>query len=473
MLTYIYSIDTTLNLAIVWEDFLKIIREEVGSRIVETWFKAVTLSHWDASKKTMYIQVPNAFTKQWVSTHYTKLFQYHLGRLLHQEVVHILFIDAFTQPVTKSIIPTSTAIEVTAELPQSSSTTLAIRPTSKNKAPLNNDYLFKNFILGPSNQLAHAAAEAVAASPGTLYNPLFIYGNSGLGKTHLLHAIGNHIKATRKKMVVLYQTADRFVNEFINAIRFDKIGHFEARYKTVDVLLIDDIQFISNKEQTQEAFFHIFNALYDAQKQIIFTSDSFPRDIQGLAERLRSRLEGGMITDIQTPTLETKIAILKKKAELHNEQLSDEVACFIASCALNNIRELEGALIRVLAFSSLTQQPLSIEIAQKVLSKVKEAHTLPISLKKIAHFIAFHYSLNIQDLRSAKRDKDLSLVRHIAMYLMKKMTSSSLAEIATFWRRKNHSTVIHALEKIEKTIRIDPSFLGILADLEHKIVSQS
>jgi chromosomal replication initiator protein len=462
-----------LNLTIVWEDFLKIIREEVGSRIVETWFKAVTLSHWDASKKTMYLQVPNAFIKQWVSTHYTKLFQYHLGRLLHQEIVHILFIDAFTQPLKKDSIAVVTTPEIKSEKESSSTTAIATKPIQKNKAPLNNDYLFKNFILGPSNQLAHAAAEAVAASPGILYNPLFIYGNSGLGKTHLLHAIGNHIKATRKKMIVLYQTADRFVNEFINAIRFDKIGHFEARYKTVDVLLIDDIQFISNKEQTQEAFFHIFNALYDAQKQIIFTSDSFPRDIQGLAERLRSRLEGGMITDIQTPTLETKIAILKKKAELHNEQLSDEVACFIASCALNNIRELEGALIRVLAFASLTQQTLSIEVAQKVLSKVKETRTAPIGLKKIAHCVAFYYSLHLQDLRSAKRDKDLSLVRHIAMYLMKKMTSSSLAEIAAFWRRKNHSTVIHAIEKIEKTALIDQSFFLKIADLEEKIKSES
>ena len=469
-----------MNLTIVWEEFLKIIREEVGSRVVETWFKAVTLSHWDASKKTMHLQVPNAFIKQWVSTHYTKLFQYHLGRLLHQESIHILFIDAFTEPLKKAVIPITPLHELLPETSQNkllvekeSSTTVTTKYSSKNKAPLNNEYLFKNFILGPSNQLAHAAAQAVAESPGTLYNPLFIYGNSGLGKTHLLHAIGNAIKATRKKVVVLYQTADRFVNEFINAIRFDKIALFEARYKTVDVLLIDDIQFISNKEQTQEAFFHIFNALYDARKQIVFTSDSFPRDIQGLAERLRSRLEGGMITDIQTPTLETKIAILKKKAELHNEQLSDEVACFIASCALNNIRELEGALIRVLAFSSLTQQPLSLEIAQKVLSKVKETRNVPVSLKKIAHVITLHYSLHIQDLRSAKRDKDLSLVRHITMYLMKKITSSSLAELATFLRRKNHSTVIHALEKIEKTALTDPSFLLTLTELEEKINSQS
>jgi len=460
-----------LNLAIVWEEFLKIIKEEVGSRIVETWFKAVTLSHWDTSKKIIYLEVPNAFTKQWVASHYTHLFQTHLGRLLHQESPAIVFVDVFSYPAKPLVVGVPVTLQDEQENKQESvAGPLATQQSAaKNKAPLNAEYLFENFVLGPSNELAHAAAQAVAAHPGVLYNPLFIYGNSGLGKTHLLHAIGNRIKATRKKITIMYQTADRFVHEFINAIRFDKIHFFEAKYKNIDVLLIDDIQFISNKEQTQEAFFHIFNALYDAQKQIVFTSDSFPRDIQGLAERLRSRLEGGMITDIQTPTLETKIAIVKKKAESHNQQLPDDVAYSIASCALHNIRELEGALIRVLAFASLTKQPITIAMIEKVLVKVKESKTMPVDLKHIAQSVASYYSVTIQDLRSIKRNKDLSLIRHIAMYLMKKMTPVSLTEIASFWRRKDHSTVIHAVDKIEKNIQKNNDFLLTLAEIERRI----
>lgn len=453
-----------MNLPVVWEEFLKIIKEEVGSRVVETWFKAVTLSHWDASKKTIYLQVPNAFTKQWVSSHYTPLFRLHLGRLLHQENPYIVFVDAFPEQFKKGIQEQ--------KQPYIAATALPSQAAPKNKTPLNVDYLFENFILGPSNRLAHAAAHAVATNPGTLYNPLFIYGNSGLGKTHLLHAIGNYIKATRKKTTIVYQTADRFVHEFIHAIRFDRINLFETKYKSVDVLLIDDIQFISNKEQTQEAFFHIFNALYDAQKQIVFTSDSFPRDIQGLAERLRSRLEGGMITDIQTPSLETKIAILKKKADLHKEILSDEAANSIASCSFNNIRELEGALIRVLAFASLTQQPVSVSLIEKVLAKVKEPVHTQVGLRQVAQSVANYYDVTIQDLRSTKRNKDLSFIRHIAMYLMKKMTRVSLHEIATFLRRKDHSTVIHAIERIEKIVQDNQSLVIALSEIKKRITLQ-
>jgi chromosomal replication initiator protein len=272
--------------------------------------------------------------------------------------------------------------------------------------------------------------------------------------------------------VILYQTADRFVNEFITAIRFDKIALFEARYKDVDLLLIDDIQFISKKEQTQEAFFHIFNTLYDAHKQIVFTSDSFPRDIQGLADRLRSRLEGGMVTDIQTPTLETKIAILKKKAEMNNHQLSDEVACYIASCALHNVRELEGALIRVIAFASLVKQPVSLELAQKVLKRVQLVKKEMRSLKDVAATVADYYDVKLADLRSIKRNQDLVLARHVAMYLMKKSTTASLTEIALFWHRKDHSTVIHALSKMEKKMLEEIELRLALVDLEKKLATE-
>ncbi len=469
-----------MNLTIIWEEFLTIIKEEVGSRVVETWFKAVALSHWDASKKIIYLQAPNAFIKQWISQHYLALLQTHLGRLFHEPRPTIIFVDAFTQsssapslinkaPVVENFSVPQLATAVT----EKEESRVLVRSPQKTKSVLNPHYVFDNFILGPSNQLAHSAAQAVANYPGTLYNPLFIYGNSGLGKTHLLHAIGNQVKSIKKKAVVLYQTADRFVNEFITAIRFDKIPLFEARYKEVDLLLIDDIQFISKKEQTQEAFFHIFNTLYDAHKQIVFTSDSFPRDIQGLAERLRTRLEGGMITDIQTPTLETKMAILKQKAESHGQELTDDVCYYIASCALYNVRELEGALIRVLAFASLTQQPITLEAAQKVLIRVQEAKKTPKSLKDIAALVAQFYAIKVADLRSIKRNQDLVLARHVAMYLMKKNTSASLIDIALFWHRKDHSTVIHALNKMEKKILEDTDFRLLVVDLEKRLFSES
>ncbi|MFA6066007.1 MAG: chromosomal replication initiator protein DnaA [Candidatus Babeliaceae bacterium] len=462
---------------IIWQEFLKIVREEAGSRVVETWFKAVSLLKWDEHKKTVYLIAPNNYVQQWIKNHYLELIKKHLGRLLNENTITIVFTEslqpaimspASEQPETLIYKP---AQSLMVKQPYSSNThTTSLKTIKPRSLSINSIYLFDTFIVGPNNTLAFSAAHAVAEKPGKLYNPLFIYGASGLGKTHLLHAIGNHIQKSFKKINILYQSADRFVHEFINAIRFDKINHFEAKYKDLDLLLVDDIQFISNKEQTQEAFFHIFNMLHQAQKQIVFTSDTLPCDIAGLAERMKSRLEGGLIADIQIPQYETKIAILKQKAEKNNECLSDEVAHYIATYPFYNIRELEGALIRISAYASLTHQPITKDLAHKVLIK-KQDDKKSIDLQKIMHHIARHFNYTQQELKSAKRNKDLVMARHIAMYFMKKLTHHSLKEISAFLDRSDHSTVIHAFDKIESCRQVDNNLCQTLTQIEKEIVT--
>jgi chromosomal replication initiator protein len=333
-------------------------------------------------------------------------------------------------------------------------------------------FRFDTFVSGPSNTLAFSAAQAVSEHIGSLYNPLFIYGCSGLGKTHLLHAIGNRLKQAGSRAKIVYQSADQFVNEFISAIRKNKVAEFEQGYRMVDVLLMDDVQFISKKEQTQEAFFRVFNLLHQAGKQIVFTADSLPCDIVGLAERVRSRLEGGLIADIQVPSLETKIAILQKKAEMQNYVLEDDVAYFIASFPCSSVRELEGLLIRVVAFAALMKQPLTVGIAGKALSQLKDTRKeCATGLAGIARFVAKQFNYTVRDFRSAKRNKDLVIARHVAMYLMKQRTSFSLRDIGLFFERKDHTTVINAIHNIENRQKKDMDFAQELARIEEAFVS--
>ncbi|MCX5922054.1 MAG: chromosomal replication initiator protein DnaA [Candidatus Dependentiae bacterium] len=466
-------------LAGIWDEFLTIAREEAGSRIVETWFKAVSLSKWDAIQKIIYLKAPNPFVKDWIRNNYTNLMQLHLGRLLNIDSLKVVFIDGLEvarEPVTVTYQsqPASGTFLAATTVPavqKRSSTALKVQG-SKNASHINSSYVFSNFIVGPSNSLAYAAAHAVTENPGRLYNPLFIYGGSGLGKTHLLHAIGNEIKVSNKNAAVLYQTADRFVNEFISAIRFDKMYKFQAKYKDIDVLLIDDVQFISNKEQTQEAFFHIFNALYDAKKQIVFSSDTFPQNIQGLAERLRSRLACGLVTDMYMPSLETKVAILKKKAEQSDGTVSDEIAHFIASRVISNIRELEGALVRVMAFASLTKQPVTLELANRVLNKsLPEDYKKPmLDFNGIVKRLNAYYPYSLADLQAKGRNKELAFVRQIAMFFMKKLTDKSLRDIGIYLGGRDHSTVMHAIDKVEKLVASDEAFAQKLQRIEQDII---
>ncbi|HZF13454.1 MAG TPA: chromosomal replication initiator protein DnaA [Thermoanaerobaculia bacterium] len=330
----------------------------------------------------------------------------------------------------------------------------------------NSRYLFANFVVGKSNEFAHAAAWAVAQSPSQSYNPLFLYGGVGLGKTHLLHAIGSHIQSRHPELRIVYLAAEQFVNELINSIRFDRMPAFRERYRTIDVLLIDDIQFLANKERTQEEFFHTFNTLYTSQKQIILSSDSSPRNIPTLEERLRSRFEWGLIADIQPPEHETKVAILRRKADLENQPLPDDVAHFIARQARSNIRELEGLLNRVFAFASLAGKPLSRELAEETLKDIlPDAGRRPDG-SEITKMVARHYGLKVSEIKSKNNSKQIAFPRQVAMYLLKKLTPLSYPEIGKQFNDKHHSTVMYSVDKIEQLRAGDADLDRVLKNLE-------
>jgi chromosomal replication initiator protein len=479
---------------LIWEEFLKIIKEEAGSQVVETWFKTVALEKWDPTNRAIYLLVPNQFVSKWLQDHYTGLIKTHLGRLLNTDQMTLFFTcNNQTIEIKRNIIPASVLQEKNQSLhkliqPQNSepqnktNNTNTSLVTTKPELPaqiyetkkynnLNENYTFESFIVGPSNSLAHAAGWAICQNIGKVYNPLFIYGGTGLGKTHLLHAIGNQVKRNNPSCIIRYETSDRFTNEFINSIRHDKIQYFRNKYQKIDLLLLDDIQFLSNKEQTQEMFFHIFNMLYEQEKQIILSSDTFPKDIGGLQNRLKSRLEWGLVVDIQIPDLETKIAILKKKAETNLIDLPDNVAQFIASRITSNIRELEGGLTRVGAFATLTNQPLSLELAKKVLLNFNEKKKEGIMLEHVLKVVAKHYSISIGDLKSKKRQKDISMVRQVAFYMMKKLTFCSLQVIGEFIGKRDHSTVLHAITKIESLLDSDKAFAQKISAIEQEILT--
>ena len=330
--------------------------------------------------------------------------------------------------------------------------------------PFESRYQFETFVVGNSNQLAYAAARAVAERPGRSYNPLFLYGGVGLGKTHLLHAIGHYIRK-RHKLQVAYLPTEQFVNELINSIRFDRTATFRERYRSIDVLLIDDVQFLGNKERTQEEFFHTFNTLYALQKQIILSSDSSPRNIPTLQERLRSRFEWGLIADIGSPDLETKIAILRRKAEVEDVNLPDDVASFIARQVKSNIRELEGLLNRVLAFSSLTARPLDLELTKDTLKDILPDGDRRSKAPEIIKHVARFYGLKLSEIKSRTNSRQIAVPRQVAMYLCKKLTDLSFPEIGRHFNDKHHSTVMYSVEKIEQMRRQDVDLDRVLQDM--------
>lgn len=487
---------------LIWDEFLKIITAEAGSQVVETWFKAVCLASWDASTNTATLTVPNQFVSRWIQEHYTDLLKTHLARLLNTHTIRCEF-QPLQQPDTnrsRTIMPasvttndmvrersdrsdrtdrfitpaTQAGARATMVVPSRSTELVVSDKNSKEKtgSSINPLYQFENFIVGPSNSLAHAAAHAISDNLGRVYNPLFIYGGTGLGKTHLMHAISNAVRAKNPHLVIRYETADSFINEFINSIRFDRAQQFRARYHKVDLMLFDDIQFLSNKEQTQEAFFHIFNLLYEQQKQIILSSDTFPKEIHGLQSRLKSRMEWGLVADIQTPDIETKIAILNKKSEVHNVRLPGDVAEFIAARVISNIRELEGALIRISAFASLTNQQISLEMARKVLLNLNaEPRREGLMLELILKAISKHFDIAIPDIRAKKRHHDVAVARQVAFYMMKKLSNCSLQVIGNYIGGRDHSTVIHAITKVEALRVADPSFKQKLQAIEQDIMS--
>lgn len=323
------------------------------------------------------------------------------------------------------------------------------------EAQLNPRYTFDRFIVGSSNQFAHAAAVAVAEQPSKSYNPLFLYGGVGLGKTHLMQAIGHELKRRNPSLRLIYISAEKFTNEVIASIRFERMASFRDRFRTMDVLMVDDIQFIARAERTQEEFFHTFNALYDQQKQIVISSDCPPKEISAIEERLRSRFEWGLIADIQMPDLETKIAILQKKAESEQVRLPEDVAEFIARSIKSNIRELEGALIRLMAYASLTGAPFNLSTAQQVLKNIIEIQEKKISIEQIQKRVGEHFGLRAQDLKVRSNSKTIAFPRQVAMFLVKQLTSASLPEIGKQFGGKHHTTVLHSINKIEALRQVD------------------
>ena len=456
----------------IWQDFLKIIKEEVGTRVVETWIKAVTISRYDNLTGGIYLSAPNLFVKNWVESNYKDLFQKHLRRLLGVEKITVYFSLANADPI--AVYQESSKIMPAVSAASKKKKQEIVKKASgyqMNSSKLNPIYTFDTFVVGENNQFAYASSRAIASKLGTLYNPLLLYGGSGLGKTHLLHAIGNEVLEKHPNLVVLYQTTDRFVTEFINAIRFDNVAKFQEKYKNIDVLLVDDIQFMVNKEQTQEVFFHIFNNLYDANKQIVLSCDTLPRYLGGLVDRLKSRLEWGLIADVQVPMLETKIAILKRKAQIQRESISDEVAVFIAQQEVSSVRELEGSLIRVLAYASLTNQAITIDLVKKVLGSSKESKAAPskIDFKDIMVHIKKHFSYRLEDLRSKDRSKCVSHARQVAMYLMKRHTDKSLREIGEFLDRKDHTTITHAISRVTGLRARNEKFANLIKSIEDEL----
>ena len=415
----------------LWDQILVRVEAKVNRHSFATWFRPTSYVALDGSR--LRISVPNAQFREWLSKNYQGVLAEALREIGHPD----LDID-FEEPE-----------EVTSPPPAAA---------EREPANLNPKYTFDSFVVGSSNQFAHAAARAVAEIPSKSYNPLFIYGGVGLGKTHLMHAIGHYILPRQARLNVLYISTDRFINEMINAIRFDRLPAFRQRYRSIDVLLIDDIQFIAGKDRTQEEFFHIFNALHDAQKQIVVSSDCPPRQIPTLEERLHSRFEWGLIADIQPPDIETKVAILRKKAEAERVEIPENVALFIASKVRTNIRELEGSLIRLIAYASLTGRDIDLPLAQETLRDLLNTEDKPVTTEMIQKFVADHYSLKISDLKAKNNSKSVAVPRQIAMYLTKALTTASLPEIGKDFGGKHHSTVIHSVRKIDELRRQDPDF---------------
>lgn len=443
----------------LWDKTINIIKAELTEVGFNTWIKCIEPIH--ISQDTMYLAVPNDFTKGILEARYKDLIANAVKLVSSKkyEVKLVLPGDDVLKSVGNS--PSVAHKEREKEIPKTDELTTST---------LNPKYMFDSFVVGNSNRFAHAASLAVAEAPAKAYNPLFIYGGVGLGKTHLMHAIGHYILNVNPSARVVYVTSEKFTNELINSIKDDKNVEFRNRYRNVDVLLVDDIQFIAGKERTQEEFFHTFNTLYEANKQIIMSSDRPPKEIPTLEDRLRSRFEWGLIADIQAPDFETRIAILKKKADLEGLDIPNEVMVYIANKIQSNIRELEGALIRLVAFSSLTNKEISADLAAEALKDIiSNKNSKQITVDLIQDVVSSYFNLRIDDFKSKRRTKNVAFPRQIAMYLARKLTDLSLPKIGEEFGGRDHTTVIHAYEKITAGLEKDESLKDTLDELIKKI----
>jgi len=424
-----------------WDKFLERVKSRVSINTFTTWFQPTRLSRGETD--VIFVQIPSTVFRQVLTRTYGEI----VKAVFHELGVpnmRVQYVCTEEEPATIApVTATPTAIKQSRLDFESSD------------HQLNNRYTFDSFVVGKSNEFAHAASRAVAEQPSKAYNPLFLYGGVGMGKTHLMHAIGHTIKQRNPAARLSYVSAEKFTIEVINSLRFDKMFSFRERFHTVDVLLVDDIQFIAGKERTQEEFFHTFNALYEQHKQIVISSDCLPKDINSIEERLRSRFEWGLIADIQPPDLETKIAILQKKAENDRFGLPDEVAEYIARAIKSNVRELEGALTRLMAYASLTGATVSLATAQQVLRNIIASQEKRVTIDLIQKRVSEHFNLREQDLKVRSNTRAIAFPRQVAMYIVKQLTTASLPEIGRQFGGKHHTTVLHSINKIEEMRRSD------------------
>ncbi|MBW4053949.1 MAG: chromosomal replication initiator protein DnaA [Proteobacteria bacterium] len=444
-----------------WQQATENIEKVMSEADFDTWIKPVHYSHHDGS--AVFLSVPNSFIKEWLEEHYLKVLTGALTATSGQAVSlnFVVRADEEHHPYISEDFIEKNEAEPTAS-----------KNTSLDQVftPLNQKYTFDLFVSGTGNQFAHAAAMAVANNPADTYNPLFIYGGVGLGKSHLLNSIGHTIRENSPELNVCYCSAEKFMYEMVNHLRLKKMDVFRNRFRTVDVLLVDDIQFISGKTGTQEEFFHTFNALHDAHKQIVITSDKFPREISDLEERLRSRFEWGLIADIQQPDVETKIAILKKKSEITRVFFPEDVYYFLASSDTRNIRELEGMLIRLGAFSSLQNIPVTLEMAKENLKDIIGDRHKEITVELIQKTVAEYFDVKMTDLKSEKRLKNIVHARQIAIWFCRDMTKASYPDIGLKFGGKDHSTIIHSYKKIDKTLENDPKLSRIMDEIKRLLL---
>jgi chromosomal replication initiator protein len=445
----------------LWTDVSERLRGALNETTYRTWFGETAAVALDEER--LVLSVPNDFTREWIEGHFLDLLRAAVRDAARSDL-DVLF---ETEDQVEELEP----IEAVQPAAPSAVTPLPQSVLRADAVGINPKYTFDSFVIGSSNRFAHAAALAVAEAPAQAYNPLFIYGHTGLGKTHLLHAVANFVTDHGGGLTCRYVTSETFMNDFINSLRDKRIEGFKQRYRTYDVLLIDDVQFFEHKERIQEEFFHTFNSLYEAGRQIVMSSDRPPRDIATLEERLRSRFEWGLITDIQPPDLETRIAILRKKVKADAIDVRDaELLTFIASRVSTNIRELEGALTRVVAFSSLTGRPLSVELAQDVLKDVFPRDEGPqISIERIQELVCERFSVTHAELTGDRRSQNIVYPRQVAMYLSRELTDSSLPKIGKEFGGRDHTTVIHATSKIARLIREDRSVYNLIQELTARV----
>jgi chromosomal replication initiator protein len=452
----------------LWTTLLARIKTRVNSHSFNTWFKPTQFV--SAGARTLTVRVPNPLFAEWLRNHYMPLILQTLEDI-QGETWTVLFVEPGEDALTRSRrtpLDTDPAGEPGPN-PATPRASVPPLPGPLDGSAFNPRYTFSTFVEGTGNQFACAAAKAVADQPALSYNPLYIYGGVGLGKTHLMQAIANSLSQSKPHLKLRYLTTETFMNELVTAIRFEKTIPFREKYRSVDVLLVDDIQFLTGKERTQEEFFHTFNTLYDSRKQIVMTSDCPPRAVSGLEERLRSRFEWGLIADIQPPDLETKIAILNKKAEAEGISLPSDVALFIASKIKTNVRELEGLLIRVIAYASITRREIDIELTKETLQRVLPEEPSQVTVDTIQKKVGDHFGLNVSELKSKNNSKSVVFPRQIAMFLCKVLTEQSLPEIGKKFGGKHHTTVLHAIRKIEAQRRDDRKLDDEIAQLQQQL----